>query len=347
MIITSSSRRRSTRRATMVAGMVAILCLAAGCASGGGGDEDDLTPLTLQTSWVPSVQFGGTYVAASKGYFAHNGVDLTILPGGPDADTLAAVASGQADIALENADTVARANENGAGLVIVAAGMPKNPLIILSRDENPIHSPADMEGKRIGVTTANQAVQKALVEVNGLDASTITTVPVGFDVAPLVSGEVDGLWAIYSAQPIAYEGATGESGVAMLVADYGLDVYTQVYAVKKDLLDDPQRRAAIQDFLRGEIQGWEDYLDNPTEAVDITLSDYAEDGGLNRDDQLTQAHLQMDLIVTDDTKDHGPLWMTDDGIRENLATLSALGITADASLFDTSILTDIYEGEAK
>lgn len=344
-MITGSSARRHTTRMAFLAGIAGVLSLIAGCVSDG-VVGDGATPVTFQTSWVPSVQFGGTYLAQSKGYFSDSGVEVTILPGGPDVDTLAAVVSGQADIALENADTVARANENGAGLVIVAAGMPKNPLVILSTESNPINTPSDMEGKRIGVTTANQAVQAALVKVNGLDANKITTVPVGFDVAPLVSGEVDGLWAIYSSQPIAYESATGANAVTMLVADYGLDVYTQVYAVKKEFLADPRRKAAIEGFLKGEIRGWQDYVDDPTEAVEVTLRDFAKDGGLNSKDQNKQAARQLDLIVTDDTKKHGLLSMTEGGIRKNLSTLAALGITADESLFDTSVLSQIYAGKS-
>jgi hypothetical protein len=37
--------------------------------------------------------------------------------------------------------------------------------------------------------------------------------------------------------------------------------------------------------------------------------------------------------------------MSDAGIEKNLATLDALGIKADKSLFDTSLLSDIYQGK--
>ncbi|MDF2443061.1 MAG: hypothetical protein JWR01_1264 [Subtercola sp.] len=350
MIPSSLRARRTFRAATVALGIASVLAVATACsssASAPAASAGGTTPLTLQTSWIPLVQFGGSYVAGKEGYYAENGVDVTILPGGPDVDSMAAVESGQADIGMGNADTVAQANANGADLVIIAAGFQKNPLAILSSADKPITTPADMEGKKIGVPTGDQAAQDAVVAANSLDASKITSVPVGFDVAPLVSGEVDGLWVFYSEQPIAYEEATGKAGVTMLTADYGLDVYAQVYAVKRSTLEDATKKTAIEGFLKGEIEGWQNYVKDPTEAVDLTVNDYAKDGGLTIEEQTKQAKLQMDLLVTDETKANGLLWISEDGITKNLATLKSLGIEgADKTLFDTSLLTDIYQGKS-
>ncbi|KQP57360.1 ABC transporter substrate-binding protein [Agreia sp. Leaf283] len=346
---TSPARRPTRLIAGAALGLSAMLVLA-GCSSSASSEtpsSDSPVALTLQTSWIPLVQFGGSYVADSEGYYAKNGVDVDILPGGPDVDSMAAVVSGQADIGMGNADTVARANEQGADLVIVAAGFQKNPLAILSSPDKPIATPADMEGMKIGVPSGDEAAQDALLEVNDVDASKVTSVPVGFDVAPLVSGEVDGLWVFYSEQPIAYEESTGKEGVTFLTADFGLDVYAQVYAVTKESLEDPAKKAAIEGFLKGEIEGWQSYVADPTEAVDLTVNDYAKDGGLTVEEQTKQAERQMDLLVTDETDEHGLFWMSDEGIEKNVDTLTTLGITdVDASLFDNSLLEDIYGGKS-
>jgi ABC-type nitrate/sulfonate/bicarbonate transport system substrate-binding protein len=344
------TRRRTLRAAVTATAFAASVALLAGCASSSSGEtasaDGELTPLTLQTSWIPLVQFGGSYVAEKEGYYEKNGVDVDILPGGPDVDSMAAVASGQADIAMGNADTVARANEQGADLVIVAAGFQKNPLAILSSPDKPIADPKAMEGMKIGVPSGDEAAQDAIIAANDVDASKVTSVPVGFDVAPLVSGEVDGLWVFYSEQPIAYEEATGKAGTVFLTADYGLDVYAQVYAVKKETLEDADKKAAIEGFLKGEIEGWQNYVADPTEAVELTVNDYGKDGGLSIDEQTKQAELQMDLLVTPETEEHGLLWISDEGIQKNIATLESLGITgADESLFDTSLLEDVYAGK--
>jgi ABC-type nitrate/sulfonate/bicarbonate transport system substrate-binding protein len=337
---------RRAFRAAVIAGITAVLAVSAACSSDDSGSGDGgLTPFAFQTSWIPIVEFGGSYVAHHEGYYKKNGLDVTILPGGPEVDNMSAVVSGQADIGLGSADQVAKANANDAGLVIVAAGFQKNPLCILSSPANPIKTPSDLEGKKIGIPSGDTANHDAFVEANHLAAGKISTVPVGFDVAPLVSGEVNGLYAFYSEQPVAYEKATGKAGVTMLAADYGLDVYSEVYVVKKDTLADPDKKASVESFLKGEIQGWQDYVADPTKAVELTVNVYAKDGGLTIEQQTKQAKLQMDLVVTDETRAHGLFWMSDDGIQKNLTTLAALNIPADASLFDTSLLSDIYQGK--
>ncbi len=308
-----------------------------------GSSDPDVEKITLQTSWVPLVQFGGSYIADNKGYYEDNGVDVDIRPGGPDVDAMSAVVSGQADIGMGNADTVAHANAEGADLVIVAAGFQKNPLSLLSSPDNPITTPKDMEGKRIGVPSGDETAQEALIARNGVDASKVTTVPASFDIAPLTSGEVDGLWVFYAEQPVSYLEATGHEGTVMMTSDFGFDVYSQVYAVKRDSLTDQAKREAITGFLKGEIQGWQDYVNDPAEAVDLTVNDYAKDSGLSVENQTEQAKRQMDLLVTPDTRKLGLLQMTDEGIAKNVTSLTALGIDGVSSdMFDTSVLKDVY-----
>lgn len=343
-------RSRALVAAMIVTGLFGVTSCAATDSEGPPETSASAAPveLTLQTSWIPLVQFGGSYVADQNGLYAKNGVDVDIVPGGPEVDPMAAVASGKADIGMGNADSVARANAQGADLVIIAAGFQKNPLAILSAPEKPIRTPQDMEGKRIGVPSGDEAAQDALVAANGIDGSKITSVPVGFDVAPLVSGEIDGLWVFYTEQPIAYEDATGKEGVTMLTADFGFDIYAQVYAVPRAALADSATRAGIAGFLKGEIEGWQSYVADPTEAVELTVNDYAKDGGLTIEGQTKQAQRQLDLLVTPETQEHGLLWISADGIAKNLTTLQSLAIDGvDESLFDTSVLTEVYGGQNK
>jgi ABC-type nitrate/sulfonate/bicarbonate transport system substrate-binding protein len=332
--------RAMKRVAAVAVASIAAAALLAGCSStgGSGNGSGGVKQLTFQTSWVPSVQFSGSYLADSEGYYKKEGLAVKFLPGGPDVDPLAVVAAGKADIGLSNADFVARANAQGAGLVMIAAGFQQDPFTILSSPDKPLKKPQDMIGKKIGVPSADDALWQAFLKINKIDASKVTEVPVGFDVAPLVSGEVDGLLSFYTEQPTSYKEATGKEGVNMLVGDYGLNVYAQVYAVRKDDLADAAKRKEIEAFMKAELKGWNDYVKDPQKAVDITVNDYAKDGGLNAAQQLAQAKLQLDLLVTPETKKNGLLWISQDGIKQNLKTFDALGIKgATKSIFDTSI----------
>lgn len=332
-----------TAHLTKLAVTITAVALAAtvslsACSSDADASSEGLDPIKFQTSWLPSVQFSGSYIADAEGYYADEGLDVTMLPGGPDVDPQAAIASGQVDIALSNADFVARTNAEGADLVIIAAGFQQDPFALLSPPDAPINDPEAMVGKRIGVPTADIAIFDTFLSVNDIDPSDLTIVPVGFDVAPLVSGEVDGLVSFYTEQPTAYKEATGDEGVTLMLGDYGLDVYAQVYVVQRESLEDEASRDRIERFLRAELQGWTDSVNDVQKAVDLTVDTYAVDGGLSPTQQLAQATLQLDLLNSPDTEANGLLWISDAGIDRNLATIEALGIEgADASLFDTSI----------
>jgi len=336
---------RPPRRIAAVTGLALFAALSlAACAQDDGGSSNELAPLTLQTSWLPSVQFSGSYIADDAGYYEDEGLDVTILPGGPDVANDAVIAAGKADIGLTNADNVAKANAEGADLVIVAAGFQKQPFSILSSPDAPLTTPEDLVGARIGVPSADTAIFDTFLSINDIDPASVDIVPIGFDVAPLVSGEVDGLVAFYTEQPTAYEEATGTEGVNMLIGDYGLDVYAQVYVVQRATLEDDGARNRVASFLRAEIKGWTDFVDDVPHAVDLTVNTYAVDGGLSATQQLAQATLQLDLLNSPDTDAHGLLWISQDGVDRNLATLKALGIEGvDASLFDTSILESLAQ----
>ena len=45
------------------------------------------TPVGFQLSWLPSVQFGGSYIAKDKGYWSAEGLDVSLASGGPNAAT--------------------------------------------------------------------------------------------------------------------------------------------------------------------------------------------------------------------------------------------------------------------
>ncbi|NEM92064.1 ABC transporter substrate-binding protein [Galbitalea soli] len=337
--------RTAARTAIAVAAVATLGATLAACSSSSSTPASTtaaVTTLNYQTSWIPLVQFGGSYVAEKEGYYAANKVKVNILPGGPDVDGMAALEAGKADIAVSNPDVVARANaQAGGNLVIVAAGFQKSPLAIMSLSTNPINTPADMKGKKIGVPTGDAATNDAFTKLNGISSSDYTSVPVSFDVAPTLSGDVAGQYVFATEQPIAVE-AAGKTPTTMLLADHGMNEYAQVYVVTKDTL--AKKRAAIEGFLKGEIKGWQNYVADPTEAVALTVNDYGKSGGLTIKEQTRQAQLQMPIIVTDTTKAHGLLWMSAEDIDANIATIKALGVTADKSLFDTSLLEDIYQG---
>lgn len=344
--MSASSRNQRRRLVAPILGVALAASVAlAGCSSSAPSTDasgNSTTQMSLATSWVPMVQFAGSYEADSKGYYGDEGLDVTIIPGGPEVDPTATVAAGDAEIGMSNADAVARANEAGADLVIFAASFQRSPLGILSTSANPLLTPADLVGKRIGVPSGDEAIHETLLTTNGIDPADVTSVPVSFDVAPLTSGEVDGQYAFYSEQAVALEQQTGDPGAFLFLADFGQDVYADVYYATRDTVENNPE--LIEKFLTAEIKGWQDAVADPEGAADLAVNTYGKDTGLDLDTQVASMKRELDLLQTDETAEHGLLYMTADGIQRNLDSINGLGITADDSLFDASFLDTVYDG---
>ena len=125
--------------------------------------------INFQLSWLHSVQFGGSYIAKNKGYWKDLGLDVTLNQGGPNAPVEPPVVAGRALMGISAADYTAAAVAEGAPFKIIAVAMQKNPFAIASLTANPVNTPADLVGKRIGMAVANTPVLKALCKLNDVD----------------------------------------------------------------------------------------------------------------------------------------------------------------------------------
>jgi ABC-type nitrate/sulfonate/bicarbonate transport system substrate-binding protein len=266
-------------------------------------------------------------------------VKVKVLNGGATVDSTAIVAAGKADIGLADPDNIARANANGADLVIIGATFQKNPLAVLSKASNPIKTPKDMYGKTIAIPAIDQPQQDALVKINKLDASKITVIPAQFDVSPLTSGQADGLYVYYTEQPIALQEA-GIKPYTMLLADYGQLLYGDTYFTTKSYLK--SHEDTLVKFMSAQQKGWSSYVKNQSKSVDLAVNDYGKGGGLTVSQQTQMAALQVDIIQTPYTKAHGLLSMSATDIKDNLNTMKQMGIKgAGSSLFSTAVIDKV------
>ena len=62
--------------------------------------ETSPNDVKLQLQWVTQAQFAGYYVALDEGFYDEEGLNVTILPGGPDIAPPQVLAGGGADAML-------------------------------------------------------------------------------------------------------------------------------------------------------------------------------------------------------------------------------------------------------
>ncbi len=309
----------------------------------------DAPPPTLgriayQLSWLKNFQFVGEYIADHKGYYRRFSLDVDLLAGGPNAIVDAMLVSGRVLVGQSHPETMANAIAKGAALTCIGAGYQKNVNCIMSLAKTPLVTPQDLIGKRIGLQTGNLVVWHVFLKLNRIDPSRITIVPVQFDFSPLINGEVDGFFG-YANDDAVQIRAKGHDIHCLLFADYGYRMFTATYTVATDSLKDPRRRAQLVAFMKGEILGWQDALQNPELGARLTVDVYGAGNGLEYESQRQSCVATNDYIINDDTKKHGLFWMSPAAVAETISAIEAAGSKATASMFTNEILEEAYGGK--
>ncbi|MDO3648816.1 ABC transporter substrate-binding protein [Nocardia mangyaensis] len=310
--------------------------------NGSTDDGSKYGEVAVQLSWIKNIEFAGEYFADSRGYFRDAGFGAVDLIAGGAASTSveAGLDTGKVWIGLSAPQTTAPAILEGLPAKIVGATFQKNPFAIVSSAADPIKSPAEMKGRKIGVQDTNQLIFAALLAANGIEPDEVTVVPAQFDPTPLANGEVDGWVSYVTNEPIVLA-AKGFANDHFLFADFGLPLVAETFTVTQDTIDN--ERDKLKAFLIAEIKGWKDAVADPAESARLAVEIYGKDQGLDLAEQTEEAIAQNDLVVSPDTEANGLFTMTDALIEQNIAALrtAKIDITAD-QLFDMSILNEIY-----
>jgi len=348
-----SRRRFLGRAATLGAGATLVgaagpllaACSSSDAQSSTGSSGSGPTPsITYQLGWLMDEQFAGEYVADSKGYWTAAGVDVKLLAGGPNVNSLAVMDSGRADITLAQPDGLAQAIANGGRFKIIGAKYQKAPYAITSLASAPIATPADLVGKKIGVTANNTVIWNTFLDLNDIDPASVTTVPVQFDPTPLAAGEVDGWLSFVTDEPVSLE-VQGVDTTSFLFYDHGYTSIAGCYVVTEKSFEDEDRRAALTKFMLGDIQGWQDAIADPQAAVDLALGSYSKDLDIAPAKALATLDATNDLITARGAgTDRGIFTLDQAGIDGSLAAVAATGATLDRSVFEPSLLDELYDG---
>lgn len=318
-----------------------VLAACGGAASGGSSASASSSAAALQLCYLKNVQFAGSLVADNNGFYKKAGLDVTITAGGPNLAVEPVVQSGKALLGITHTAQAINAIDGGADLVVIGAGYQKNPFCIVSKADAPISGPADLVGRKIGVSAANLPVWQAFLKANGIDESTVKVVTIAFDPTPLASGEVDGFVAFYTNEPSLLE-AKGVKTKTFLLNDAGYPLLEDVYVAKKSTLNDKDARARLVSFMTAEAQGWQAAIADPTMAATLAVTKYGVDLKLDQAQQVKQANLQNELVVSSVTKEHGLFWMSDADIASTVRSLTLGGANAKTEMFTNSVLQEVF-----
>jgi ABC-type nitrate/sulfonate/bicarbonate transport system substrate-binding protein len=285
-----------------------------------------LGDLTVQLSWIKNEEFAGEFFADSEGFYERRRLRL----GHPRARTLDRCRRahlGSADVALSDAVSIGSVvASEGAPLKIIGTTYQKNPFTVLSlKDGGDIATPEDLIGKKIGVQDSNTALFKALLAANGIEESELTIVPVQYDPAPLINGEVDGFIAYLTNEAITVA-ASGVETTNLPFADNGLPFVAETITVTDDAIANDREK--LKAFLVAEIKGWTMAVNDPEAGAKLAVEDYGKDLDLNLENSIAGPTEQAEaLVVSDETAENGLFTISEALQDATIKSLEGAGIT--------------------
>lgn len=271
--------------------LMTAAALAAGLGSPAIAGENDVT---LQLQWVTQAQFAGYYVALDQGFYEAEGLDVTILPGGPDIAPPQVLAGGGADVMLNWMPSALAAREKGLPVVNIAQPFKTSGLMLTCWKDSGIESVEDFPGKTIGVwffgneyPFLSWMAQEGISTDGGEDG--VTVLKQGFNVDPLLQRQADCISTMTYNEygQVIDAGVSPDELITFMYEDQGVATLEDgIYALEENL-EDPVFVDKMVRFVRASMQGWKWAEENPEAAANIVL-DNDETGA-----QIESAQVRM------------------------------------------------------
>ncbi|TWI38028.1 ABC transporter substrate-binding protein [Paracoccus sulfuroxidans] len=235
--------------------------------------------LTLQLKWVTQAQFGGYYVAKDKGFYKEEGLDVTILPGGPDIAPVQVLAGGGADVTVEWMPAALAAREKGLPIVNIAQPFKSSGMMLTCLKESGITDPkTDFKGKTLGVWFSGNEfpflswmAHLGLPTEGGPDG--VTVLKQGFNVDPLLQKQAACISTMTYNEygQVLDAGIKPEDLVTFKYEDQGVATLEDGLYVLEEKLGDPAMEDKLVRFVRASMKGWKYAEEHPEEAAEIVM----------------------------------------------------------------------------
>ncbi len=240
-------------------------------------------PVKLQLQWFPQAQFGGYYAALAEGYYADEGLDVTILPGAVDIVPSQVLATGQAEFAVSWVPRGLKPREEGAAIVNVGQVFQRSGTLMVSWKDSNITSVADFAGKKVGNWGfGNEFELLAALNVEGLVPGTdLELVQQNFDMNALLNREIDVAEAMtYNEYAQVLESVNPDTGELYKPEDLNVISFNDVKTAmlqdalwaREDWLQDAANQETAVKFLRATYRGWIFCRDNVQGCVAHVLA---------------------------------------------------------------------------
>jgi NitT/TauT family transport system substrate-binding protein len=217
-----------------------------------------LDKVSFGTNWVAEAEHGGFFQAVADGTYKKYGLDVTIVPGGPNSNNRLLLTAGKLDFfmtanTLQSFDAVT----NKVPLVAVAAIFQKDPQVFLTHPETKISKLDDLKPLTLLVSKEGVASYfQWLKSEYGFSESKVK--PYTFNPQPFIVNKQSAMQGYVTSEPYAVEKAAGFKPNVTLLADYGFNAYSTLIETRTEIVD--KKPDLVQRFVDASVIGWYNYL---------------------------------------------------------------------------------------
>jgi len=265
--------------------------------------------LTFITNWYAQAEHGGFYQAQATGLYQAAGLDVTIKMGGPQVNTMQLMAAGQADCIISDNDQALQAWQAGVHAVTVATVFQHSATVFITHDD--VKGPQDLKDKTFLLAAeAYTSFWPWAKNTQGL--SKVRIRPYTFSVQPFLADNNLVQQGYLTSEPFAVAKG-GQPFHVYPLSDWGYPPYGNSIVCMADIVQ--KRPAVLAAFVKASMQGWKDYLQDPTAGNVLIHKENPSIGA----DQLAFSLAQMkkyQLITGGDAQTGGIGIITEPRLKE-------------------------------
>ena len=229
----------------------------------GASPSHALDKVTFATNWVAEAEHGGFYQALADGTYRKYGLEVTILPGGPNANHRILLPAGKIDFYM-SANTLQAfdAVENNIPTMVVAASFQKDPQILLAHPD--VAAFTDLKSRTLFVSKEGMAGYFQWLKRDfGFDEARVK--PYTFNPQPFLADKNSAMQGYVTSEPFAVEQTGKFKPRIFLLADQGFGSYSTLIETRRDLVE--KKPDLVQRFVDASMIGWYNYLYGDNKAA--------------------------------------------------------------------------------
>jgi NitT/TauT family transport system substrate-binding protein len=248
----------------LTTGTLAILAVATGAAH-----AQPLDKVSFATNWVAQAEHGGFYQALADGTYRKHGLDVTILPGGPNVNHRLQLIAGRIEFYM-SANTLQAfdAVTQNIPTLVVASMFQKDPQVLLAHPDQGIDKFEDL--KKLTLLISKEGVVSYFQWMkHDFGFSERQVKPYTFNPQPFLADKRTAMQGYVTSEPYAIETQGGFKPKIFLLADQGWGSYSTLIETRSDLV--AKKPDLVQRFVDASAIGWANYLYGDNSAANARI----------------------------------------------------------------------------